>query len=141
MTAKVPDRGPRFTAEVRGEMDMKVTEEQLAGRYAGMTDAELEALDPRRLTPEAAQLRAAELKRRGMADTAAQEETWARQDEAREKDLKKNHARQLTAVALVTAALLTEFVAARFIDIPGAVSTAVVVVLCVLAIYVLRRRT
>ena len=76
-----------------------------------------------------------------LADTAAQEETWARQDEAREKDLKKNQARQLTAVALVTAALLTEFVAARFIDIPGAVSTAVVVVLCVLAIYVLRRRT
>ena len=120
---------------------MKVTERQLAERYAGMTDAELEALDPRRLTPEAARIRAEELRKRGIADTAAQEETWARQDEAREKNLKKNHARQLTAVALVAAALLTEFVAARFIDIPGTVSTAIVVVLCVLAIYVLRRRS
>lgn len=119
---------------------MKVTERQLAERYAGMTDAELEALDPRRLTPEAAQLRAEELNRRGMADTPAQEETWARQDEAREKDLKKNHARQLAAVALVAAALLTEFAASRFPAVPGALSTAVVVVLCVLAIWVLRGR-
>ncbi len=120
---------------------MKVTEKQLAERYAGMTDAELEALDPRRLTPEAALLRAEELKRRGIAHTAAQEEVWARQDAAREKELKKNHARQLTAVALVAVALLTAFAAPRFIDIPGAASTSVVVVLCVLAIYVLRRRS
>lgn len=117
---------------------MKVTEEQIAERYAAMTNGELEALDPRRLTPEAARLRVAELERRGLPVTPTGEEARARRDE--DRNIKKDHTRQLTAVALVTAALLTEFAAARFIDIPGPVSTAAVVVLCLLALYVLRRR-
>ncbi len=119
---------------------MKVTERQIAERYAAMTDDDLAALDPAKLTPEAAALRAQELKRRGLADTPAQEEARARQDEAREKALKKNYARQLTAVALVAAALFVEFVLARMVELPSPVRGGIIVVLCLLALYVLRGR-
>ncbi|WP_294447736.1 hypothetical protein [uncultured Mailhella sp.] len=92
---------------------MKVTEQQIAERYAAMTDDDLAALDPAKLTPEAAALRAQELTRRGLVDTPAQAELRARRERAAETTRRKNHARQLAAVALVTAALFVEFVLAR----------------------------
>ena len=118
---------------------MKVTEKTLVERYASMTDEELLALDERKLTPEAASLRRAELSRRGVTETSEQE-ARARREDGRQADLRKNRTRQLVAVALVAGALLTEFAAARFIDVPAAASTAVVVVLCVAALWVLRGR-
>ena len=118
---------------------MKVTEKTLVERYASMTDEELLALDERKLTPEAASLRRAELSGRGVTETSEQE-ARARREDGRQADLRKNRTRQLVAVALVAGALLTEFAAARFIDVPAAASTAVVVVLCVAALWVLRGR-
>ncbi len=122
------------------EEHMKVTEKTLVERYASMTDEELLALDERKLTPEAASLRRAELSRKGVTETSEQHEARARREDGRQADLRKNRTRQLVAVALVAGALLTEFAAARFIDVPAAASTAVVVVLCVAALWVLRGR-
>ena len=119
---------------------MKVTEKQLAERYAGMSDGELLALDPRKLTPEAAVLRSAELARRGMVETEAQTEERQKRESVQEATFRKNRTRQLVAVALVAAALLTELAAIRLTEIPATVSAAVVVVLCIAALWVLRRR-
>ena len=119
---------------------MKVTEKQLAARYAGMSDGELLALEPRKLTPEAASLRGAELARRGIVETEAQMEERQKRESAQEATFKKNRTRQLAAAGLAAAALLTEFAAIRLTEIPASVSSVVVVVLCVAAIWVLRRR-
>ena len=121
-------------------MRMKVTPQQIAERYAAMSDEELKSLDPRKLTAGAAALREEELKRRGVADSPGQEERRAAREAALEAARRKNHARQLAAVALAAAALFMEFVAARFADIPRYALTAVIVALCVLALYVLRGR-
>ena len=119
---------------------MKITEEQIAERYASMTDEELASLDPQKLTPEAVKLRAAELDRRGMVSTPAQDEERARREQKRDAYLRRKAAGQRIAVVLVVVALLTEAVSARLIEIPGVVTGAIVVTLCILAIYVLRRR-
>lgn len=119
---------------------MKVTEQQIAERYAAMTDDDLAALDPARLTPEAAALRAQELTRRGLTDTPAQAEVRAHRERAAETTRRRNHARQLAAVALVTAALFVEFVLARMVELSSAVRGGIIVVLCLLALYVLRGR-
>lgn len=119
---------------------MKVTEQQIAERYASMTDDDLAALDPAKLTPEAAALRAQELNRRGLTDTPAREEARARREKAAETTGRRNYVRQLVAVLLVAAALFVEFVLARMVEMPSPVQGGVIVVLCVLALYVLRGR-
>ena len=119
---------------------MKVTEQQIAERYASMSDEELETLDPGKLTPEAAALRADELKRRGRPDSPAQEEVRAQRERADEATRRKKYGRQLAAVALVAAALLMELVVVRFVHVPQFLLAAVIIVLCGLALYVLRGR-
>ena len=119
---------------------MNITEQQIAERYAAMTDDELEALDPDSLTPQAAALRSEELKRRGRTDTAAQEQKRADQRRALDATRRKNYKRQLAAVALVVAALFMELVVARFMHIPQFLLAAIIIVLCVLALCVLRGR-
>lgn len=122
------------------EEDMKVTEKQIAERYAAMTDDELLALEPQKLTAEAAALREAELERRGVADTPEAQERRERQQQAREAGAGRNRKRQLAALAVVAAALLTELASIRLLDIPPIASGVVVVVLCVLSLWLLRRR-
>ena len=119
---------------------MNVTETQLAERYAAMTSDDLKALDPQKLTPEAQKMRDAELKRRGIDDGPALEEARARREQALDTRRKRNYTRQLVAVALVAAAFFVEFVVTRFISMPQYALTAVIVALCVLAVYVLRGR-
>ncbi len=124
-----------------GEYGMKVTDEQIAERYASMTDEELKALDPAKLTAEAAALRAEELKRRGVSETPAEEAKRARFEQEREAQAGRRRRGQLTAVALVVASLAAELVLPRFVEIPDFLLACVVVVLCVLALWAWRGKS
>ncbi len=121
-------------------MGMKITAAQIAERYASMTDEELQSLDPGKLTPEAATLRAEELARRGAVESPAMEEERASRERETEKRLARSVARRRLAVALAVAALLTELALPRVVELPRAATGALVAAFCVLAIYVWRRR-
>lgn len=124
-----------------GEHGMKVTDEQIAARYASMTDEELKALDPAKLTAEAAALRAEELKRRGVSETPAEEAKRVRFEREREAQAGRRRRGQLIAVALVVASLAAELVLPRFVEVPDFLLACVVVVLCVLALWAWRGKS
>ena len=118
----------------------QITAETLAERYAAMSDAEFAALDPRRLTPEAAEVYAAEAAKRG---TAAGVPSLSEQElrfRARAEAVRKKRRRQFIASALLLLAVLVEHFSERLPESLMDAKSVAVAVLAVLAVVVLKKR-